>query len=460
MNLIGALNIGASGLAAAQAGTTVASQNLTNAATDGYSRRTVAIDPVPLSQGGGARARGAVRVHDQFLDKRSLSAGAQAGDANGRVQTLQIIDDVFADGAGDVGAALDAFQSAISDFSAQPSDPGTRQVLLNKAGQLSAAFNQAGTALADARTAANGTIANSIQGVNRQLNEIGQLTKDIALARNGNQDSADLLDQRDRLVRDLSKTIPVSTVEDSRGNYSLMLSGSYSLVDSTGGVHELKANLDPGSGDVNVFRTVSGVDENVSGALQGGTIGGTIAARDGALKQAQTSLDQLAFDVTQGYNDVHAQGVGLDGVGGRNLFSTLGDAKGAATAMSVSSDVAGNPSNLAAATAAGLPGDNRNALALSALSDATLAGGGRQTATAAFGSLLAGGASSLRSAMDRQTQADASLAQVDAMRDQSSGVNSDDEMISLMRYQRAYQASLRVIETADQMLQQLLSLGR
>jgi flagellar hook-associated protein 1 FlgK len=157
---------------------------------------------------------------------------------------------------------------------------------------------------------------------------------------------------------------------------------------------------------------------------------------------------------------VHTQGVGLDGEGGRNLFNPIDVAQGAATALALSSDVAGAPNNLAAAQTAGLPGDNRNALLLSDLSGQNIAGGGRQTVQNAFGSLVAGGGSALRSAMDRQTQADATLAQVDAMRESISGVSTDDEMISLMRYQRAYQASLRVIETADQMMQQLLNLGR
>jgi flagellar hook-associated protein 1 FlgK len=62
--------------------------------------------------------------------------------------------------------------------------------------------------------------------------------------------------------------------------------------------------------------------------------------------------------------------------------------------------------------------------------------------------------------MDRQVQTDGTVAQMDALRESVSGVSSDDEMISLMRYQRAYQASLRVVETADQMMQELLRLGR
>lgn len=461
MNLNNLLNIGASGLAAAQHGTAVTSHNLANAATEGFSRRSVGIEAIPLQHGGGARALEGARVRDAFLDKRSLSAGAQSGDANGRVQTLRVIDDIFADGAGDIGASLDAFESALSDFAAAPADAGARQALLSKATQLAGAFNQAGGALADARGAANSSIAADVATVNRTVAQLGELTHEIALARANGQESADLMDQRDRLVRDLSKTIPVTTVEDSKGNLSVMLSGSYALVDASGQTHQLSANLDPGSGDVHIYRQVSGVNEDVTRFIQGGTIGGTIAARDGALRTAQNGLDQLAFDVAQSYNAAHTQGVGLDGQGGRNLFSPLADVAGASTNFALSSDVAGNPNALAAASDTGsLPGDNRAALLLVGLSEQRIASGGAETAQSSFASIVAGGASALRSAFDRQSQADAVLTQVDAMRESAQGVSSDDEMISLMRYQRAYQASLRVIETADQMMQQLLSLGR
>ena len=134
---------------------------------------------------------------------------------------------------------------------------------------------------------------------------------------------------------------------------------------------------------------------------------------------------------------------------------------GAASTISLSSDVAGSPDRLAAAeNAASLPSDNRNALRLLDVREQKLTNGGVDTAQSAFSSIVAGAGSALRSAMDRQVQTDATVSQMDALRESVSGVSTDDEMISLMRYQRAYQASLRVIETADQMMQELLNLGR
>jgi flagellar hook-associated protein 1 FlgK len=464
MSLTKALSIGRSGLMAAQHGTNVTAQNITNAATEGYTRRSVNLQSVQMDHGGGVAVAPSTRVHDEFLEKRSLGARASSGEAEGRVATLNILDSVLADDPGDLGSAMDSFETAVSDFAAQPNEPGTRQALLASTQQVSQAFNRTAEGLNDARVAANERIVNSVDQVNSQLAEIGSLTRDINIARNSpSGDAGDLMDQRDRLVREVGKAVPVTTLEDDKGNFSLRLNGGLSLVDVEGGVHALQANVEAGTGDVRIYRDISGRTEDITKLITSGSIGGTMTARDGALKNAQTALDRLAFDMAQTYNTVHQAGVGLDGEAGRDLFSVsvTSGVTGAANSIKLSSDVAGSPDHLAAAeNVASLPGDNRNALKLLDIREQKLTNGGVDTAQSAFSSIVAGAGSALRSAMDRQTQTDATVSQMDALRESVSGVSTDDEMISLMRYQRAYQASLRVIETADQMMQELLNLGR
>jgi flagellar hook-associated protein 1 FlgK len=106
-----------------------------------------------------------------------------------------------------------------------------------------------------------------------------------------------------------------------------------------------------------------------------------------------------------------------------------------------------------------LPGDNRNALALVAVRDKNIGLSGTATAQQTFTALVAAGGAALRSANDSSDHASSVLSQVEAMRDSMSGVSTDEEMVSLMKFQRAYQASLKVIETADSMLSDLLNLN-
>jgi flagellar hook-associated protein 1 FlgK len=460
VNLGNVLSIGSNGLTGATAGTNVASQNITNAATPGYTRRAPNLEAIPLDQGGGVRSKAATRVQDAYLERRNLGARAQSGEADARVKTLSVLDTTFNTGQGSVGESLDAFEGALSDFAATPNNTAVRQVVLSRADDLTQAFHRAADALTGARVDANARITDDVTMVNGKLQQIGSLTGQIVAAKNVGKDAGDLEDKRDQLIRDVSTAVPVNVVTTDRGAITLMMAGSRTLVDEDGGVHLLNAQTDATNGDVRIYRQTAGAPEDITGLITTGSIGGTIAARDGGLADARNALDQLAADTSAAYNTQHAAGVGLDGNTGRNLFTPTAAVSGAAQALTVSSDVLGHPDFLAGAQdPTSLPGDNRNAQRLVGLQDQKVASGGKLTAQQAFSSMVASGGTASRSAIDQASHASTTLTQIEALREAASGVSTDEEMISMMKFQRAYQASLRVIETADSMMSTLLNMN-
>ena len=84
---------------------------------------------------------------------------------------------------------------------------------------------------------------------------------------------------------------------------------------------------------------------------------------------------------------------------------------------------------------------------------------GTATAQQSFTAMVGAAGAATNSAVNQQTAASATLSSVDALRESASGVSTDEEMINLMKFQRAYQASLKVIETADSMLSDLLNMN-
>lgn len=461
MNLGSVMSVGANGLSAAAQGTQVASQNISNANTPGYTRLVVNQAPNPLDLGGGVRTKANTRAADQFLEKRSLGARASSGDADARVKTLAVMDTVFADGQGSVGESMDAFDSSLNDLTSNPSSSAVRQTVLSRGNELADSFHRAADALTTARSDANGRVVDSVATANQQIDQIGVLNKKIVAGKNTGTDVATLEDQRDQLIRGLSDAMPITVLPDDSGAVTVTVGGTRTLVGVDAKVHHLIASTDATSGTVRIQRETSGSLEDITSAFTTGSIGGTIAARDGALADAQKSLDQLAYDMSTAYNTQHTQGVGLDGATGRNLFVAPTQVAGAAANFGVSSDVAGQPSNLGAAQdATSLPGDNRNAVALVGMHDLKLAQGGTATVQQAFSAMVATGGSASRTAQDQSEYANAALAQVENMRESASGVSTDEEMMNLMKYQRGYQASLRVIETADAMLSELLNMRR
>ncbi len=458
------LGIGANGLLAQQAASSVASQNATNAATPGYSRRAASLESVgpPPAWGLGVRMQGATRVLDPFVERRLLGALSADGGAQARAQALGVLDEVAApEGVGSIAEALAAFREALLELSSDPSEPAVREVVLERSDLLTRAFRQAAEAISEARQEARERLEAAIASLGERAQRIADLNQRIAKAEVGGQEAASLRDRRDELLRGMAEQVPVKVIEQADGRVSVHLAGGPALVTADGRVASLRASLDPATDAMRVTLEAAGVDMDVSGLLSEGRIGGLMEARDRDLAEARDRLDQLAFDVASAYNAAHAAGFGLDGVGGRNLFEPPAGVSGAASDMATSADVAGRPEALAAATdpVAG-PGDNRNALALVALEEAPFAAAGTATFEQEWAGLVGSFGARLRGARAEAEQTEAVAEQVQTLRDRVSGVSVDEEMVSLMRFQRAFQASVRVVQAADEMLAEVIAMKR
>lgn len=454
MSLISLLNTGTIGMNASQMGTQVAANNLSNVGTEGYSRQQVSVRPEgSLTDKGGPK-----RLVEPFVERRLLSARSASGEASAESLALQPLDTIFAEGDGGLGTSIDRFQASLQELSSRPNDISVREQVLARAGNVATAFQNASAGLNQARADANQRVVGAVDEVNQRLHQISSLSTQISKAEVTGTQASEMRDQRDQLVREVAERVPVTTVEGDAGQFSLLLAGSQALVSPDGKVSELSVTST--SGDVRVSKMAAGIGVDVTNLLSSGSVGGQIKARDGALKQVQQKLDQTAYDFQEQYNQVHAAGVALDGTAGRNLFEPASSVSGAAAQMAVSADVLGNPANVAAATdAAALPSDNRGALALTMLTTSPMGGSG-MTVTEALASLTGSAGMAVQNAQQSESFASGALEQVTALRESMSGVSSDEEMVSMMRYQRSYEASLQIIQVADQMMGELMNLRR
>jgi flagellar hook-associated protein 1 FlgK len=458
MGLTQILSTALDGLNAASYGLTSTGQNITNVNTPGYARRTVELET--RGQGlNGVNIAGLRRVTDTVVERRQYQAIGLSSAASERDSQLAGLEAMFDDVSGSgLSDALSAFYGSFSALASNPSDPTARANVLSRADALSSRVSDTADGIALARAELLTKAQQTTAEVNRRAQQIAELNQQIVAARAQGQDTSNLEDQRSKVLLDLAPLVDTTVLTQSNGAIMVQASGA-TLVDDVS-ARTLAVDLSTG-GDLRfTSQTVGGAPTDVTRYLTGGKLAGIKEARDVDLAQVATELDSLAYGIQTTVNAQHAAGFGLDGVGGRMMFAVTATSQGAARAMAVSSDVAGNPSAIAAASSAtSLPGGSDNAVLLSRL--AVQPAVGSRSAAQAYGDLVGDVGARKASAADDVTLRESVATQMTAMREAASGVSLDEEMIALSKYQRAYEASTKVITTIDQLLEELLArLGR
>lgn len=330
MNLYG---LGLSALLNAQQNLQTTGHNINNAAVEGYNRQTV------LSQTQGANPTGAgyigrgvqavtvQRAYDQFLHQQLMNSKGKHAEYVSYGNEIDQLNNLFADRTTGISPALQEFFGALQAVASNPADPAARQELLGRAQNLATQLNETDTFIENQRRNLNTQIGTLSHQINSYVERIHELNEQITKARAATPNHApnDLLDQRDQLLMELNELVEVKSFEqDGRLNLTLS-SGQLLLSGST--VHELRAI--PSANDPSrhvLAHQVKGADgpqwvEMSDDSIRGGELGGLLKYRSQTLDSAQNALGRLAIGIGQSVNEVHQQGIDLNGDMGLDLFN-------------------------------------------------------------------------------------------------------------------------------------------
>jgi len=453
------LNTARDAMSAQTFGLTVTGQNVANVNTPGYVRRTPLLETREMGNQnhGSVQAVGLQRVADKFVDQRYLDAKGSSGEASTRDQLLAQTEGLFNDfdGTG-LGSSLNTLFSAFSAVSAAPTDLTARADLLGKAQDFAGQVSTTAAQLQGFRSELF-TQARDLTGqINSKLDSIAELSGKINQAEALGDQPADLEDKRDAALSDLAQMVEIHTYTD--GNGQLVVQGpGVTLMQGDVARH---LTMDVGSdGSARVLaQTSGGAGSDITSFLQAGQLSGILQVRDTDIVEMQSDLDKFAFNVANQVNAVHAAGFGLDGQSGRALFDISGTEAGAASSLAVNAGVLDHPEFIAASSSASeLPGNGNQATLLARVADTPIAALGDQSPTEAYSALVGRVGQRKADAATTLSTREAVSAQVEVVRQSVSGVSLDEEMVSLSKYQRAFEAASRVFNTADQMLQELLN---
>jgi len=195
---------------------------------------------------------------------------------------------------------------------------------------------------------------------------------------------------------------------------------------------------------------------DVTSEITGGTLAARVAFRDQSIPQYQQQLDQIAYDMANQVNQVHAVSYDPDGNTGVNFFTPIASTEGAALSLQLNSAIAADPRKIAAADQASGDG-NEAAIALGNLVNA--ANPPRGTVIEQYRSLVFQIGSETASARTNSEEHASMLTQLENLRSSISGVSINEETTNIIQFQRAFQASARIISIVDELLQTTLAMG-
>lgn len=347
MSLLGALNLGTSGLAAAQTSIQVTGNNIANAGNADYSRETVSLTDAPSQQispgiflGEGVDLTSVQRQVNDALQARLNGSVSDTQAATTTQQWLSNVQSTFNALSGqDLSTQMGSFFNAWSNLANNPSDAGLRQVVLQDGENLARNFNTINTQLADIQSNITQTLKSQAQNADSLASQVATINGQIVTAQGGAGGQANALqDQRDALLKKLSGLMNIQTVPQASGMVNVYV-GSDPLVFGTQSsgvaVASQTANRQPAS--ALVFKTTGGSINVASGEL--GALTSVQSQVGGIINQVNGLAHNMIFQL----NELHSNGQGLTGI--TNVTSTNAVADPTAALSSAAADLPFTPVN-------------------------------------------------------------------------------------------------------------------
>jgi flagellar hook-associated protein 1 len=444
------LQIGRSGVVAYRNALATVGENVTNAETEGYSRRKVVLNESALSSSngyiyrssavfGGVETGSVQRVFDNYRSAYARFSNSEASRADAKATWLSTAENALDDS--DVGLGV-KMASVFTSAEALSSDVTSETNRLNMLTAMTNAVNQFKTSATALRTAADGVTGAAQQSVN-QLNDdlktLSQINLSLRRVADGSSGQALLQDQRDQVLQSISNAVGVDVKleDDGRATVKLLGDSTVTLLDANSTNVGYVGMIQSDSGRFQLV--ASGFGSEVPMAPQSGALAGLADAANTIASRRET-LDTIASRFADVMNTWNQGGVDAAGAQGTTLIN-------GSTAETLS--VATTDLSKIAAAKNGIA--NGNALALKDYRNSS-------GPEAMWSQLVSTHAQSVAAANSEQSATaaarDGALQQLDDV----SGVDLDVEAASLLRFQQAYSGSARIIQVARETLQEILGL--
>jgi len=437
-------------MAAQQSVLAVIGHNVANTNTAGYSRQVAHLVQetptlgVAQDYGNGVRVSGVYRQRDQVLDQELRQDLSDLGRWESRAGRLEMIEGIVNEPSdASLSAAMDEFWNAWSELSSDPDDQTRRAVVREQGRVLTYRLQTMVTRIEQLGQDIDSEIATRVGEFNLLLGDLRSLNTMVKESTLQGEAANDLRDRRDLLLDQLCQLANVTYGEREDGVLYLRLDHTMILDEAQYRPLEIRRSQDAnGQRQVHIVLPTGETPE-----LASGEIGGLIELRQQTLPEFLMDLDSLATGLISEVNNVHRAGPsGVDfffGTGARDI--------------AVSAQVEATLGSINTSTS-GLPGDNDIALAISGLRDARVMQSGTISLSDHWSNVVGRLGIASREATFQKDSLTLTSETLQSRRASESGVSLDEELATLLSAQQAYLAAVRIFQTAEDMMDTLMSI--
>jgi len=449
MSLFGALTAASQALLSQKIGITTTNRNMNNVYTEGYSRETPVFADLP---GLGVQVETVKRAFSRAYFKRLISENGDNAQLSAYKNVLSQIESLFNDPMGSgLSEVINQFFNSLNDIAVKPDDIAARSNFLSVAQMFVGRVRDTYSSLEEIETTSVSHLKDVISEVNRLTEKLAEINKNMLIFKDSPERFNQYLDERDRTLKELSSLVDVKVVYLPDERVRVFTAKGFPLVSEE---RSFKLSVEQAPTGVKVM--ADGVD--ITGEFKKGKVGGIVSGIN-AVEEYKEKLNLLVSTFAEKVNQQHEAGYNLYGETGVALFTSDNgqpiDASNIALAFQ-------DPKKVAAASdSTYLDSDNTNVKELINLGQEEFSELSDLSFSEYYGTEIASSiGSEVESVDDRLKASQFRLESIEEKVKELSGVNIDEELVNLTKYQRAYQAAARVVTVTDELLQTVLGMVR
>ncbi len=476
-----ALETAKRGLLAQKFGFEVTNNNIQNVNTPGYSRRTAVISessPMIKTKGGfigtGSLASSLRTFREEIFDRDVRKSVAREASYNAEKSIYERIEGILAEPSENgINESVNKLFAAFEKASLNPQDVNLRENIIQTASTFVDSIHNTAGMFFEARKDLYKDINGNIDQANQLIEQISVLNKKIGYTKaEASVEAQSFVDERAMAIQELAKLTGAHATQDDRGQMNVFIDGINVITGADYSKLQLQENVNATTGETTLILNTIGPKGNINGTANpiSGSLYSQMKAYNVTFDPNDSSGEYSVFSkinefvdtLATKFNDLTVTGYGLNDTGNtppaRNFF--LPDtATNSVTALNIqiNPDIKNDSANLPLADVALEPGNNNIARQIARLAnDSNFLNG--QSPTGAYSSILGKIGMMSSESINGSKTMQLVVQQMESQRESLIGVNLDEEAVSLIKFQRAFEASSKVVNTTNEILRTIINL--